>query len=124
MRSETPVLPGESQEAYQERLETWMAEWNPQTERERYLVGRMVLSSWRMDRGAAAEESLLLRLRNEIIEGEERRQAEAVKALVGQLDEDPDLIREVRRIPAGARWVRENYQSLQRYLEANPCFIS
>jgi hypothetical protein len=101
-----------------------MLEWNPQTDRECYLVERMVLSSWRMDRGVAAEEALLLQHRNAIIEGEAQRQSEAVAALVARLDEDPDVIREVRRIPAGARWAREQYQILERHLEANPCLLS
>ena len=45
LRSQQVVLPGESEEEYQERLETWTCEYDPQTERERYLITRIVNAS-------------------------------------------------------------------------------
>ena len=124
MRAEHAVLPGESEEAYNERRAQWLAEFDPKSDRVRYLVERLVLQSWRMDRGAAAEQALGIRNRIKIIEGEEHRQAKAVEKLTARLEKDPGAIREIRRIPAGARWVREQYLVLRRHLESNPCLLS
>jgi hypothetical protein len=117
-------LPGESAEAYEERKQKWMKDCNPQSERARYYVERAVLATWRMDRAVAAEEALALRKMNEIVDGEEHRQAEAVAQLTARLEEDPGLIRQLQRIPAGARWIRAQYLILQRYVESNSCLLS
>jgi hypothetical protein len=124
MRAKQVILPGESEEDYQQRQEKWMAEFDPSSDRERYLVERVVVASWRMDRGVAAEQAMGIRNRNAVIEGEENRQARTVAKLTARLEKDPSLIREIRRIPAGARWVREQYVILQRHLESNSCLLS
>src|SRR5262245_17398499 len=61
LRAEHAVLPGESEEAFQARMEKWMSEWNPEGDRQRFLVERAVIASWRMDRAVAVEEAMYLR---------------------------------------------------------------
>ena len=46
----TIVLPHEDEAAYQQRLDDWIAEMNPRTNREAYLVERAVRITWELDR--------------------------------------------------------------------------
>jgi hypothetical protein len=113
LRAQHVVLPGESQEEYQERLETWTCEYDPQSDRERYLITRIVNASWRMDRAVAVEKALARQNRNALIEGQEKRQADALAGLMTRLNEgDASVMREVRMIPAGARWMLAQYRTL------------
>ena len=54
------ILPGESAEALQHRLETWAADFDARTDSELYLAGRVTHASWRMDRSQKAERNALL----------------------------------------------------------------
>jgi hypothetical protein len=119
MRAKHAVLPGESQEEFNERLENWMDEFNPQCHRERFLVERIVTESWCLDRAVVVEQAMATRTMNVIVEREEKRQADAVAALRRRFDDgDPSVIGDLRMIPAGARWIRDQFGILESYLKS------
>src|SRR3954452_9239039 len=57
LRAEQVILPGEDEEAYQKRLQSWTEEMAPETEQEQFLVERAVVQSWRLTRAVVVENS-------------------------------------------------------------------
>jgi hypothetical protein len=54
-----PILPGESQESFEELLKDYMEEWEPEGPAEIDLVHRMVVSKWREQRAWTVETAAL-----------------------------------------------------------------
>lgn len=48
MRAKTLVLPGEDAEAFNARMQSWTASFDPRDDVERFLVARAVQLSWQM----------------------------------------------------------------------------
>jgi hypothetical protein len=104
-------------------MDKWMSEWNPQDDRQRFLVRRAVDASWRTDRGVASEQAMTTEKLNEFVKGDAVRQAKAVARLTARIDDDPGVILELRRFPAGARWIRDQYVILERHLDSNSALL-
>ena len=63
LRAETVVLPGEDAEAFQARLDGWLARFGGSDPARAVVVERAVLASWRLERCARAEKGWRLRRR-------------------------------------------------------------
>src|SRR5205807_759490 len=59
LKAELPVLPGEDPQAYQARLDAWIADLHPSNDLEQTLVERAVTLTWQLDRAERAETARL-----------------------------------------------------------------
>jgi hypothetical protein len=105
LRAEIPVLPGECPEAYAHRLATWIEDLGARGDAQRFLVGRAVTASWKMERGDSVEEGLLADSMDAIANGAEEADIEETERLAARLADDPSVIRQLRKTPAGCRWI-------------------
>jgi hypothetical protein len=82
------VLPGESQQAYDRRMEQWMKDHAPTNDSQAFMVTRLVDLSFKLARGDAVEEALGLEqiLKAENADGSGQ---EAVETLAEGLWEEP-----------------------------------
>jgi hypothetical protein len=81
MTARTLVLPDEDADVLQMRVETWIADLQPQNDVEQYLVEQAVHCSWRLDRAERAEVARLSHLIRSVPIAEANRQQEVVAAL-------------------------------------------
>jgi hypothetical protein len=81
MTAKTLVLPDEDADVLQMRIETWIADLQPQNDVEQYLVEQAVQFSWRLDRAERAEVARLSHLIRSVPIAEANRQQEVVSAL-------------------------------------------
>ena len=110
-RAEVLILPGENIKDYQHRLDVWMDELA--RDRRRTLPGGgLHARAWRKDRSVAAEGSALTKQVLAVVNGFEDRQAEEVQGLVEQLAENPGVIRQLRAMSQGCRYLLGEWQIL------------
>src|SRR3954451_19614250 len=133
MRAESDILPGEDPEALDRRIATWADELGAETGPERYLAEAAAKASWRIDRCRGAETAALSRQVLRAGEDYDDALAEEVERLGGLLQDDPaGVVRQLRRSPAGCRWLIGRWEGLaerlvgwkaleptERYLAAN-----
>ena len=62
-------------------------------------------ASWKIDRGDSVEEGLVADSMVNIAEGAEEADLEETERLAARLKEDPSVIRQIRKTPAGCRWI-------------------
>jgi hypothetical protein len=113
------VLPGESQEAYDCRLEKWMGELAPANDVQRFQVQRAVDLSFKLERGDAVEEALGL---ENIRAAENAGTAveEEIRTLTEKLLERPGVaLSELRQTSGGCRWLLSQWIILRQRLMAN-----
>jgi hypothetical protein len=91
MSAKTLVLPGEDDNVLQIRLESFMADLQPQNAVEQVLVEQAVHSSWLLDRASRAELARLSHLIESVPIEEADRQQEVVSALGSWLLSDRDV---------------------------------
>src|SRR5580658_9654596 len=116
-----PVLPGESQEAYDRRMEEWMKDHAPTNDSQAFMVTRLVDLSFKIARGDAVEEALGL---EQILEAEtaDGSGQEEVETLAEGLWEDPyAFLPKLRATSAGCLWLLSQWtmlcQALLRHKE-------
>jgi hypothetical protein len=111
MTAKTLVLPDEDADVLQMRVETWIADLQPQNHVEQFLVEQAVHLSWKMERADRAEVAQLSRIIESAPIDEARRQQEVADALGYWLLSDrgawaePDLQDNVRNVlgsPSGS----------------------
>ncbi len=112
------VLPGESQEAYDERLERWMGDHGPENDSQRFQIQRAVELSFKIERGDRVEEALALDQMKRVVDAAKGSQAE-VEQLAANLAEQPAAsLRGLRKSSAGCLWLLSAWgillQALQR----------
>jgi hypothetical protein len=81
MTAKTLVLPDEDADVLQMRIETWIADLQPQNDVEQYLVEHAVQFSWKLERADRAEVAQLSRIIESVPIAEANRQQEVVSAL-------------------------------------------
>ena len=81
MTAKTLVLPDEDADVLQMRVETWIADLQPQNDVEQFLVEQAVHASWKLDRAERAEVAQLSRIIGSVPIAEANRQHEVVAAL-------------------------------------------
>jgi hypothetical protein len=81
MTAKTLVLLDEDADVLQMRVETWIADLQPQNDVEHYLVEQAVHLSWRLDRAERAEVARLSHIIRSVPIAEANRQQEVVAAL-------------------------------------------
>ena len=132
----TIVLPHEDEAAYQQRLDDWIAEMNPRTHREAYLVERAVRITWQLDRADFHERARLTRKIQQMHEdrggGPGNSAEELLKRLlsiprdrghfrVSSKDDPPresprDLVNRLESTAEGCRALIEQWEGLWTYL--------
>ena len=146
MRAATPVLPGEDQAAFDDRLERWTKNLAPRDEVEQFLVKRAVELSWQLERADRAialsrkpAEERIAAIMDEVLalgrrlfwdprgpvalypqmiesDGMLRR-----RSWNGQIDDPDDPARLVNRLEstaAGCGWMLDRWAELREVLEA------
>ena len=116
LRAELPVLPGECPEAYAHRLEEWMDDLGAQNDMQRFLVTRAVKASWKMERGDSVENGLIADSMVNIAAGAEEADLKETERLAARLKEDPSVIRQIRKTPAGCRFILSELSILEQRL--------
>ena len=112
-----PVLPGESQEAYDRRMDQWMGDFAPANDAQCFLVKRAVDLSFKMERGDSVEEALALDLMDDA-ENEDDDSQDEVEKLAAQLPEQPAAsLRKLRKSSAGCLWLLSAWGILRQALE-------
>ena len=112
-----PVLPGESQEAYDRRMEKWMGDFAPANDAQCFLVKRAVDLSFKMERGNSVEEALALDLMDDA-ENEGDDSQDEVEQLAEQLPDRPAAtVRKLRKSSAGCLWLQAAWRILRQALE-------
>jgi hypothetical protein len=81
MTAKTLVLPNEDADVLQMRVESWIADLQPQNDVEQFLVEQAVHLSWKMERADRAEVAQLSRIIESVPRDEARRQQEVAVAL-------------------------------------------
>ncbi len=81
MTAKTLVLPDEDADVLQMRVETWIADLQPQNDVEQFLVEQAVHASWKLERADRAEVAQLSRIIGSVPIAEANRQHEVVAAL-------------------------------------------
>ena len=132
----TIVLPHEDEAAYQQRLDDWIAEMNPRTNREAYLVERAVRITWQLDRADFHERARLTRKIQQMHEDRGRGQGNSAEELLKRLlaiprdrghfrvaskDDPPresptDLVNRLQSTAEGCRALIEEWEGLWTYL--------
>jgi hypothetical protein len=121
MRARTKVLPGESQEEYDHRTETWMKDLAPENDAQRFVVRRLVDLSWKLKRGDAVEKALARKLISEVEHEATVRQEDEVRLLVEKLPSEPaSVARQLRRTVAGCEWILRELATIRQHLETHP----
>jgi hypothetical protein len=125
MRATTAVLPGENQEQYDQRMAQWMQDYAPEDDAQRFLVGRLVNLSWKLERGDAVEEALALDLIDEAEEAAEARRQEEVARLAEKLPTQwAATARALRTTSAGCRWLLAEFEKLREHIAAHHCLYA
>jgi hypothetical protein len=109
MRSSKDVLPGEDGALYEQRRRNAIRDLGPGNDTERVLVERHVRLEWRGQRGEAAEEAGAALKIHEVIDGAEQRAAAEVARLAANLDRCTENQRLLLRMPAGVRWMIQQW---------------
>jgi hypothetical protein len=81
MAAKTLVLPGEDPEVFQERIEAWTADLQPENDVEQYLVDRAAAVSWQLDRVDRADTARLAGIIRAAPAAEAHRQEEEAVVL-------------------------------------------
>ena len=112
LRASLPVIPGESQEAYDERLAEWMEDYAPKTGAVRFLVQRAVELSFKLERGDVVEEALSDEALLEAQYGTDRS-PEVIAKLAATLPDDPHaIVPQLRASSGGCAWLLSRWEVL------------
>jgi hypothetical protein len=118
-RAKRAVLPGESQEEFDEDVELWVAALGAETEPERCLARLAVEAKWRLARHGSTEIATLTDRRNKAREGFDDERATEAHELAEKLDLDPAaILRELRTYSAGCEWLIGCWEKIGRRLES------
>ena len=124
MRSTQKVLPGESQELFDD-LEKELTECiNPRTPLEKLMADRVILQSWKAKRGDAAADSNATKAINAAIEGPQERDTAKAEALVGVLNQDRTAARKLRGFPAGVTYLLNQWTIIQLLIKNTPNLLA
>jgi hypothetical protein len=118
MRSAKLLIPGESAELYQARLDGFMESFNPRNDAERALVERFAALDWKALRGEAIETARVTRLCNEVQEGAALREAEEVMRLAAQIEENRTAVLNLHMIPSCLRFLISEWSILRDRLQS------
>ena len=118
MRAKLPVLPGESQTAYVERLDQWMEDFAPENSAQSFLVQRAVDLSFKLERGDSVEAALAMDVGLQAQKGDPEIQG-AVDRLGEQLWEGGGAAAEgvARKSSFGCLWLLSQWEVLLQELE-------
>jgi hypothetical protein len=118
LRAETLLLPGESEEVFQCRLDDWTVDLDARTDVERYQAEKAVAASWRLDRCLRSETALMTdRVLAAAAPDPERAEAKA-RRLGARLGKDPaDVAHKLRKTSAGIRWMLQRWDELAETLD-------
>ena len=89
MRAAATILPNEDAAAFEARKNAWIAELQPTSDFETYLVDLVVDNSWRLDRCRRAESTRLARQVRDAREEFDRAIAERNRVLIEELSNAP-----------------------------------
>ena len=118
MRAATTVLPTEDASAFDQRLEDWNDELQPDGEFEAYLVKLAVESSWRLDRCRRTETARLEKNLRDAREIAAREAEERTRTLIEALPDSPfKVAAALRESSGGVTWLIERFEWLKDVLE-------
>jgi hypothetical protein len=109
MRSAKTVLPGESQDDYDARLQKWTVDLKAEGDVQRYTAARAVDASWKTERGEAVHAARAARRIYQVVEQANRRDKRRAQRLLKQLPHQPSLLDQLLATPAGVRLVRGEF---------------
>jgi hypothetical protein len=103
----------------------WMRNYAPENDAQRFLVGRLVNLSWKLERGDAVEEALALDLIDEAEEAAEARRQEEVARLAEKLPKEwAATARALRTTSAGCHWLLAEFEKLREHIAAHHCLYA
>jgi hypothetical protein len=120
MRARTIVLPGEDADAYQGRVDAWMADLQPRDDAEQSLVEQAARASWQLDRADRAQTTHVSAMIEEAADAEDRRRDDEAVELGRRLSSDPDdpaaLVQQLEATAAGCLWLLDRWVNLRDIL--------
>jgi hypothetical protein len=135
MTARTPVLPGENPVLFQQRMEIYRDDFQPQNAAEEDLVERMAQESWRIDRALCAEaeracaQAKQAAVRAEIAAADKARRENVEATAIGlklfadrrgreQAEHPILLVMQLESTAGGCRWLIDRWSELQSRLES------
>jgi hypothetical protein len=112
------VLPGESEEKFQRRLEGWFGELQPLGEIESYYAETAVAASWRRDRCIRSETATLTDRVLDAADPDPEADEARANRLGARLVKDPIAVApKLRQTSAGCRWMLAEWDGLDAMLD-------